>query len=213
MCVASELAERLHAELACVDLDAGDPSRRLLRAAHATGCDLVVVGYASRSGIGTTLPPGWQWRVVRDTPSPVMLMPADAVPTRDGRIMLGYDMPELPHQAAKAAGRLAERLRTPLIITDVLAGDRTRRATDWQLYDSARVLAWKEEDTAGGTLTVRPAEREQRTSDQLVCAAAILEAALVVIAGRRRGRGLVPRRSVARRLHGSGRMPVIVAAS
>jgi hypothetical protein len=210
VCVAAELAERLHAELACLDMGAGDPSRRLLRAAHATGCDLLVVGYMSRSGIGTTLPPGWQRRTVLDTPCPVMLVPRHAVLPRDGGVVLGYDVPELPHQAARAARRLAGRLRTPLMITDVLAGGRTPRPACWQLYDSAPV---KTEDVAGGTLRVRQLERERRASDQLVRAAVMHEAALVVIGGRCRGRGLLPHRSVARRPESSRRLPVIVTPS
>jgi hypothetical protein len=213
VCVAAELAERLHAELACLDMGAGDPSRRLLRAAHATGCDLLVVGYMSRSGIGTTLPPGWQRRIVLDTPCPVMLVPGHAGLPRDGGVVLGYDVPELPHQAAKAAGRLAGRLRTPLMITDVLAGGRTPRPACWQLDDSAPVLARKAEDVAGGTLRVRQLERGRRASDQLVRAASMHEAALVVIGGRCTGRRLLPHRSVARRPQRSRRLPVIVTPS
>jgi nucleotide-binding universal stress UspA family protein len=208
--VTTELAERLDAELAFLDMGAGDPSRRLLRAAHATGCDLLVVGYMARSGIGSTLPPGWQRRIVLDTPCPVMLVPGHAVLPRDSGVVLGDDVTELPHQAAKTAARLAGRLRTPLMITDVLAGGRTPRSASRQLYDSAPI---KEEDVLGGTLRVRQPEREPSASDQLVRTAAMREAALVVIGGRSTGRGLLPHRSVARGPQNSRRLPVIVTAS
>ena len=191
--VAAELAERLRIDLSSPDGDARDPdrSRRLLAAAHATGCDLLVVGYASRAAIETASTPGWQRRIVRNAPPPVMLVPTGAeLPCRGG-LMLGWGASALPRQVATTAARLARRLRTVLTLTDVLAGDWTSNPSRWSL----------------GSAGVPATEAEYARS------ATMHEAALVVIAGRRGGRGLLPRRNVGHRpSDGVARLPVIVAA-
>ncbi len=158
-CVAAELAERLRVELPY----AADPSPALRSAAHATGCDLVVVGYVARASVAAVSTPGWQRRVVHDAPCPVLLVPAGSSPAPGGGMVLGDDVLELPDQAVATAERLARRLPTPLVVTDVLTGGRA---------------------SAGSG----------RSAHRLVRAAAMREAALVVIAGRRRGRALLPRR-------------------
>jgi nucleotide-binding universal stress UspA family protein len=209
--VAAELADRLRVDLSW--LDVGDPSRRLVAAANATGCDLLVVGYTLRRSIEAASTPGWQRRVVRNTPCPVMLVPAGGVLPQRGGLMLAGGAMELPHQAATTAGRLAERLRTPLILTDVLAGDWTRRPTGMPLHHSLRVPGSEAEIAVSGTMHPRQVRRDEHPSDQ-VARTAMHEAALVVIAGRHRGRGLLPRRNVGQGLfQGSGRLPVIVAVS
>jgi nucleotide-binding universal stress UspA family protein len=214
MRVAADLAARLHAELAALDADSADPTPRLSAAAHATGCDLLVVGFTSRAGIGVAELPGWQQRIVRDAPCPVMLVPAGAVAGRGGGVVLGYDVAQLPHQAARVAGRLAGRLGAPLIVTHVLpVGAPAARPTGWQLYHGARVLAREAEGAAGGALHVRHVEREGRPSEQLAQAAIAHEAALVVIGGRGSGRTLLPRRRRGGRLPVGARLPIVVAAS
>ena len=115
--VAADLAERLRAELA----DARDPTPRLIAAGREAGCDLLVIGYTPRSALRGVRLPGWQQRVVRDAACPVMLVPAGTPQRRGTGVVLGSDVPELPHQAARVAGRLAARLRGPVVITDVLA--------------------------------------------------------------------------------------------
>jgi nucleotide-binding universal stress UspA family protein len=212
--VSTELAARLHAELAALDADTRDPTPRLLSAARATGCDLLVLGFTSRAGLAGTPLPGWQQRVVHDAPCPVMLVPVDAVAPRRGGVVLGYDVPGLPHQAAYVAGRLAGRLRAPLIITHVLpAGVPSARPTRWQPHHGARVLAREAAAAAGGSLSVRYVEREGRPEEQLAEAAASHEAALVVIGGRGAGRTLLPRRPLGTRLPLGARLPIVVAAS
>jgi nucleotide-binding universal stress UspA family protein len=211
--VAVDLADRMHAELTALDADTRDPTPVLLSAAHATGCDLLVIGYASRSGIGGASLPGWQRRVVREAPCPVMLVPAGSLPTGGGNVVLGYGVPELPHAAARVAGRLAGRLRSPLIITHVLpVGAPAARPTGWQLYHQARVLEREAESGAGGALRVRHVEREGHTTEQLALAATKHEAALVVIGGRGSGRGLMARRGVAAQVPPGSRLPIVIAA-
>jgi hypothetical protein len=196
--VAAELADRLRVDLSGLDLS--DPSRRLLAAAHATGCDVLVVGYTLRAGLETASTPGWQRRVVRDTLCPIVLVPAGTGPPRGGGLMLGCGALELPHQVATTARRLAGRLQTPLILTDVLAGDWTRRPTDRPLHRGFRVPAGQAAVAPGGTAHPRPAVMQ--------------EAALVVIAGRYRGHGLLPRRHLGQGLlHASNRLPAIVAVT
>lgn len=209
--VAAELADRLRVDLSW--LDVGDPSRRLVAAANATGCDLLVVGYTLRRSIEAASTPGWQRRVVRNTPCPVMLVPAGGVLPGRGGLMLACGAMELPHQAATTAGRLAGRLRTPLILTDVLAGDWTRRPTGRPLHHSLRVPAREAEVAVSGTMHARQVRRDEHPSVE-IARPAMHEAALVVIAGRHRGRGLLPRRNVGQGLcHESGPLPVIVAVS
>jgi hypothetical protein len=209
--VAAELAERLRVDLSW--LDVGDPSRRLVAAAHATGCDLLVVGYTLRRSIETASTPGWQRRVVRNTPCPVMLVPAGGVLPGCGGLMLACGAMELPRQAATTARRLAGRLRTPLILTDVLAGDWTRRPTGRPLHHSLRVPAREAEVAVSGTMHARQVRRDEHPSVE-IARPAMHEAALVVIAGRYRGRGLLPHRNIGQRLrHESGPLPVIVAVS
>ena len=212
--VGAELSERLHAELAELAADTRDPTPILYDAARATGCDLLVVGYASRARLDGVSLPGWQRRVVRDAPCPVMLVPVDSALPRAGGVVLGYDVPELPYQAARVAGRLAGRLRTSLVITHVIAaGERTApRATGRQLSHSARLLTREAESAAGGSLRVRHVEREGRPSEQLARAAATHEAALVVIGGRGPRHGLLRRRRVAPRLPAGTRLPIVVAS-
>jgi nucleotide-binding universal stress UspA family protein len=210
----TELAERLHAELAALEADTRDPTPILLDAARATGCDLLVVGYASRARVDGASLPGWQRRVVPGAPCPVMLVPADSALPRDGGVVLGYDVPELPYQAARVAGRLAGRLRTALVITHVMAaGERAARPpTGWQLYHSARVLSREAESAAGGSSRVRQVERQGRPLEQLLRVTAPHEAALVVIGGRRLEHGLLPRRRVAPRIPAGAPLPIVVAS-
>jgi nucleotide-binding universal stress UspA family protein len=212
--IGAELAERLSAELAALDADTRDPTPMLRDAARTTGCELLVVGYASRTRVDGASLPGWQRRVVRDAPCPVMLVPVDSALPQDGGMLLAYDVPELPYQAARVAGRLAGRLRAPLVITHVMtSGERpSRRPTGWQLYHSTRVLSREAESPAGGSLRVRHLEREGRSLEQLARAAATHEAALVVIGGRRPERGLLPRRSIAPRIPAGVRLPIVVAS-
>jgi nucleotide-binding universal stress UspA family protein len=212
--VAAELAERLRIDLSSPDVDARDldPSRRLLAAAHATGCDLLVVGYASRAAVETASTPGWQRRVVRDTPPPVMLVPGGAVPPSHGGLMLGCGASALPRQAAATAARLARRLRTVLTLTDVLTSDWKPYPSGWPLSHGARVPEREAEYASSATVHPRQV-LDELPSDQMVRPATMQEAALVVIAGRRAGRGLLPRRNVGHRpLAGAARLPVIVAA-
>lgn len=213
--VAAELAEKLRVELSSLDEHARDPdpSHGLLAAAQATGCDLLVVGYAPRAAIETASTPGWQRRIVRDTPSPVMLVPADPGPPRDGDLVLGCGASVVPHQAAATAARLARRLRTAFILTDVLAGGWTPHASGRPLEPSARVPAWDAAFARTATVHSCPV-LDERPSDRMAYPATMREAALVVIAGRRRGRGLLPRRDIGHGVpHGAGRLPVIVATS
>jgi nucleotide-binding universal stress UspA family protein len=209
--VAGELSEALHAELAALDAGPGDPTPQLLSAARATGCDLLVIGFTSRVGLDVARLGGWQHRVVRDAPCPVMLVPLGSS-LGTGGVVLGHDVPVLPHQAARVAGQLAGRLRTPLIITHVLpVGAPAARPTGWQVYHGQRVLTREAEAAAGGSLLIRHVEREGRPSEQLACAAIRNEAALVVIGGRGPGRTLVPRRPLASRLPLGARLPIVVA--
>jgi hypothetical protein len=191
--IAAELADRLRVDLSGPDV--GDPSRRLVAAAHATGCDMLVVGYTLRSGLETASTPGWQRRVVRDTLCPFMLNPAGARPLNGGGLLLGSGAFALPREAVTTASRLARRLQTPLILTDVLAGE-TRRPTAPLLHHACR-LPW-----------------DEPLSDQDARPAVIQEAALVAIAGRHRGRGLLPRRTIGQGpLPASNRLPAIVAVT
>jgi hypothetical protein len=76
-----------------------------------------------------------------------------------------------------------------------------------------RVPARETEVAFSGTMHARQDRRDEHTSVQIE-RPAMHEAALVVIAGRHRGRSLLPRRDVGQRLfHGSGLLPVIVAVS
>lgn len=188
--IGAELADRLHAELAALAAGTRDPSPRLFAAARATGCDVLVLGYAARPRLAARALPGWQRRVVRDVPCPVMLVPEGPALPRDGGVVLGHDVPALPHDAARTAGRLAARLGTPLIVTHVL---------------HARA--------PGGSPRDRHVARAGTAAEQLVPAASIQEAALVAIAGRGSGRTLLPRRRVASRLQAVGRLPIVLAAS
>ena len=213
--VAAELAERLRVELSSLDVHRRDPdpSHGLLTAAQATGCDLLVVGYAPRAAIKTASTPGWQRRIIRDTPSPVMLVPAGPEPPGDGDLVLGCGASALPHQAAATAARLARRLRTTFILTDVLAGGWTPYASGWRLDHGAHAPA-RDAALASSTTVHSCQVVEERPSDRMAYPATMHEAALVVIAGRRRGRGLLPRRNVGHGvLHGAGRLPVIVTPS
>jgi hypothetical protein len=208
--VAAELADRCRVGLC--GLDVGDPSRWLLAAAHATGCDVLVVGYTLRSGLEIASTPGWQRRVVRDTPCPFMLVPAGASPLRRGGLMLGCGAWELPREAAMTARSLAGRLQTPLILTDVLAGDGARRPTDRPLHGAFRVPADEAAVAVGRTAHARPVRCDQHLSGENARPAMIQEAALVAIAGRYRGRGLLPRRNIGQgMLHASNGLPAIVA--
>ena len=74
--VAVELADRLRDELARLDAGASDPAPQLLRTARASGCDRIVVGVVRGGGLSRgSVPAGWQHRVVRCAPSPVILVP------------------------------------------------------------------------------------------------------------------------------------------
>jgi nucleotide-binding universal stress UspA family protein len=212
--VAAELAERLHAELAALDADASDPNPHLLAAAGAAGCDLLVVGFTPRTGLGGTRLPGWQQRVVRDAPCPVMLVPAGTSPRRGTGVVLGYDVPELPHQVARVAGRLAGRLRGPLIITHVAPiAPRSSGPAGWQIYHRSPALQREAEAAAERTLRARHVESEGRACEQLACAAVTHEAALVVIGGRGSGRTLLPRRRITSELPSGARLPIVLAAA
>ncbi len=207
--IAAELADRLRVDLSGPDV--GDPSRRLFAAAHATGCDLLVVGYTLRSGLETASTPGWQRRVVRDTLCPFMLNPAGATPLRGGGLVLGCGAFELPREAITTAARLARRLQTPLILTDVLAGEWTRRPTARPLHRAWRLPREAAAVAVGATAHPRLGPWDEPLSEVDAHPAVIQEAALVAIAGRHRGRGLLPRRSIGRApLPASNRLPAIV---
>jgi hypothetical protein len=208
--VAAELADRLRVDLS--GLDVGDPSRRLFAAAHATGCGVLVVGYALRSGLETASTPGWQRRVVRDALCPFILDPGGASPLSGGGLMLGCGALELPREAATTAGRLARRLETPLILTDVLAGEWTRRPTARPLHGAYRLPAKVAAVAVGATAHPRLVPYDKHLSDEDARPPVIQEAALVVIAGRDRGRDLLPRRNIRQgALPASNGLPAIVA--
>jgi hypothetical protein len=205
--VAAELADRLRVDLSGIHV--GDPSPRLLAAAHATGCDVLVVGYALRAGLEIASTPGWQRRVVRDTLCPAMLVPAGATPLGRSGLMLGCSVLELPRQAATTVGRLAGRLQTPLILTDVLAGAWTRQPND---RPSPCTLLGQTAEVA--SVAGRCDAYGEHPSGDRASRAVMQEAALVVVAGRCRGRGLLPRRHLGQgRLHASSALPAIVTVT
>jgi nucleotide-binding universal stress UspA family protein len=212
--VSAELADRLHAELAMLDADASDPAPQLLRAGRATGCDLITVGVVATPRARGWLPDGWQRRVVHNAPCPVMLVPVGAGLPPGGSVVLAPDVAELPSQAARVAGRLAGRLRAPLIITHVLS-DRVSASptTESERYSEAQVLAGQAQRAAGGPLTVRQASSRWQDANPLAEIAAHHEAALVVLGGRGPGRPLLPRRRRAHRLPIDTRLPIIVATA
>jgi hypothetical protein len=188
--VSAELADRLRAELATPDADASDPAPRCLRAAHATGCDLITVGVVGTSRSHGGLPDRWQRRVVHNAPCPVMLVPVGAGFAPGASVVLAADVEELPSQAARVAGRLAARLHAPIVITHVLADRFAASPTiEWDLRSEAPL----------------------RDADPLAAIAAHHETALVVIGGRGPGRPLLPHRRRAHRLPLDTRLPIIVA--
>jgi hypothetical protein len=126
--------------------------------------------------------------------------------------MLGCGALKPPREAATTAGRLARRLQTPLILTDVLAGEWTRRPTDWPLHRASRLPAEVAAGAVGAPAHSRLAPCDEQLSDEHARPAMIQEAALVVIAGRHRGRDLLPRRNVGQgALPASNGLPAIVA--
>ena len=139
-----------------------------------------------------------------------MLVPAGAIPLDRGGLVLGCSLPELPRQVATTAGRLAWRLRTRLILTELLTGDWCAPPT-YRLPDGGfRGPATGDAPVAGRLGSACDGHPVGARSNR----AAMHEAALVVIAGRDRGPGLFPRRRVRLgRLHASNALPAIVTVT
>lgn len=213
--IAAYLSGRLRAGLVSFECGGSDDLASLATATHETRCDLLILGYPHRRrwwsfGVAEKA----HRRLLRRAACPIMLIADGAGLPTGASVVLGYSVPDVNPFAAATAGVLAAALATPLIIVHARSHrPPAGRPTGWQLYDAARRVT-REAITAGGPqLEVNPLARDGRPGEQLVNAAELHDAALVVVGHGRTGRHGPAYGPVATRLQRDTPYPVVIVPS
>jgi nucleotide-binding universal stress UspA family protein len=191
-------------------IEHGRPAARLRAVARQLGCDLIVIGHARRGPLADVLFGEVHEPLLRTGSVPVVLVPAGASLDPEERIVLACRASAVPQRAAEVAGRLAAALDVGIVVTQVLPDGRTR-PTSWQVYDAARRDGEAATEAGGARLQVQFAEYEGAAGPELARALPALDASLLVVGERRRGRWTrLLRPSVASVAARHARQPVIV---
>jgi nucleotide-binding universal stress UspA family protein len=191
-------------------IEPGRPAERLQAAARELGCDLIVIGHARRGPFADVLFGEVHEPLLRTGSVPVVLVPAGASVDPGERIVLACRASAVPQRAAEVAGRLAGALDVPVVITQVLP-DAGARPTSWQVYDAARRDGRAATQAGGDGVEVEFAEYDGAPGPELARALAALDASLLVVGERRRGRWTrLLRPSVASVAARQARHPVVV---
>ena len=120
---ASKTATELELQVAV-----GKPAAEVLRLAQETRADAIVLSSHGRSGLGKRFFGSTTERVLRETTTPVLVIPGDArreasvtaIARHVRHVLVPVDLTEASAHQAKVAGGIAAGLGTPLILAHVL---------------------------------------------------------------------------------------------
>ena len=129
------------AEITC-EVAVGKPANEILRTAQQERCDLIVMGTHGRTGARKFFFGSTTERVLRETTVPVLATPATVPASVDlehirrtvGRVLVPVDLTSASARQVAIAGRLADALDVPVIVTHVIEPVPSLTAATFHLH-------------------------------------------------------------------------------
>ena len=152
------------AEIVC-EVAVGKPAEEILRTARHDGCDLIVMGTHGRTGARKFFFGSTTERVLRETTIPVLATPPGPPASVDlehlrrtvGRVLVPVDLTSASGRQVTIAGRLAEALNVPVIVTHVVEPVRSPLRATFHLQGLELERRARAEEVLRGLLATVPA--------------------------------------------------------
>jgi nucleotide-binding universal stress UspA family protein len=178
--VADDIGARLGTRPNVCVAQGDDPAARLLAAARALACDLIVIGAAPRAGLSDALHAGTRDALVEQADCPVMVVPPGAAPPTGECVAVAFETSSASGGAAAVAARLASALEGCLTVIHVLADPRSYSQPVLPMHRAVRGVV--EAALDGAELDLRHVSAYRLPVADLAQTVAVVQPALLVVA-------------------------------